>query len=320
MLAVRVHKKEAEKAIKKLSMLKLIDSSRKIIRSENYVEIPIKREPNIPIGNVVVQKNPVFRKMDFKKREVAKKVKGKVEFLGDVIIIGVEDKKLAEELLKVFKAKSVVYREKICDEFREPKAKVLAGSPNTETIYKENGCLFKLDPLKVMFSTGNMGERERMAYIARRKEVVVDMFAGVGQFTIPIAKHSKPKLIYAIDKNPVAYRYLVENIRLNKLKNVVAINSDCRDVDLKNVADRIVMGYFFEPLKFLNKALSILKEKGIIHFHDLVKKEDVEKRKNEIIKEIEKMGLSAEIGYWRFVKSYAPRIYHVVFDIKVKGG
>lgn len=320
MLAVRVHKKKAEEAIRKLSMMKLIDSSRKIVRSEEYVEIPVKREPSIYIGEIVVQKNPVFRKMDFKKREIAKKVKGKIEFLGDVIIIGVDDKKLAEELLKVFKAKSVIYREKICEELRKPVAKVLAGSYDTETIYKENGCLFKLDPLKVMFSTGNMGERERMAYIARRKEVVVDMFAGVGQFTVPIAKHSKPRLVYAIDKNPVAYKYLVENIRLNKLKNVVAINSDCRDVELENVADRIVMGYFFEPLKFLKKALDILKDKGIIHFHDLVRKEDVERRKKEIIKEIEKKGFSAEIGYWRFVKSYAPKVYHAVFDIKVKGG
>ncbi len=317
MLAVRVPKKEAEKAIKKLSMLKLIDSRRKILRSEEYVEIPIVKEPKIDIGEIVVQNNPVFRKMDFKKREIAKKVKGKIEFLGDVIIIGINDKKLAEELLNVFRAKSVIYRERICNEFREPKAFVLAGSHNVETVYKENDCLFKLNPLKVMFSTGNMGERERMAYIARRNEVVVDMFAGVGQFTIPIAKHSKPKLIYAIDKNPVAYNYLVENIKLNKLKNVVAINSDCRDVELENVADRIIMGYFFDPIKFLDKALNILKEKGIIHFHDLVKKEEVENRKKEIINIIEKKGFIAKIGYWRFIKSYAPRIYHAVFDIKV---
>ncbi len=61
-----------------------------------------------------------------------------------------------------------------------------------------------------MFSSGNMNERIRMSNISKPNEVVVDLFAGIGYFTLPIAVYSKPKKIYACEKNPISYDFFVK--------------------------------------------------------------------------------------------------------------
>ena len=98
---------------------------------------------------------------------------------------------------------------------REPDVEILVGD-NTETIHRENHCFFKLDVAKMMWSKGNTTERKRIGTIVKDGEIVVDMFAGIGYFSIPIAVHSKPEKIYSIEINPVSYSYLKENIALNK--------------------------------------------------------------------------------------------------------
>ena len=92
--------------------------------------------------------------------------------------------------------------------YREPNVEIIYGSNKTETIHKENGIRYKLDPRKIMFSSGNMDERIRMATISNKDETIVDMFSGIGYFTLPIAVYSKPKKIFACEINPIAYDYL----------------------------------------------------------------------------------------------------------------
>jgi tRNA (guanine37-N1)-methyltransferase len=46
------------------------------------------------------------------------------------------------------------------------------------------------------------------------QDVIADVFAGVGPFAIPAAK--KGCAVMANDLNPESYRYLMENIRINK--------------------------------------------------------------------------------------------------------
>jgi tRNA wybutosine-synthesizing protein 2 len=161
--------------------------------------------------------------------------------------------------------------------FREPKTKIIFGSRLTETIHIENGIRFKLDPQRIMFSSGNMDERIRMATISNEDEIVVDLFAGIGYFTLPIAVHSKPKKIFACELNPVAYGYLCENIALNNVPNIVEpLKGDNRKVAPKSIADRVILGYFGDTHNFLNIALDCLKNhKGIIHYHDKFPDRDV---------------------------------------------
>ena len=97
---------------------------------------------------------------------------------------------------------------------------MIYGSPNTETIHEENKIKYLLDPQQVMFSSGNMDERIRMATVSNEKETVVDLFAGIGYFTLPIAVHSHSHQIIACELNPVAFQYLEKNCQLNHVNHI----------------------------------------------------------------------------------------------------
>jgi tRNA wybutosine-synthesizing protein 2 len=204
--------------------------------------------------------------------------------------------------------------------YREPETKIIYGSIDTETIHKENGIRFKLDPQKVMFSSGNMDERIRMATISNEKETVVDLFAGIGYFTLPMAVYSKPKKIFACELNPIAYGYLCENIVLNNVTNIVEpLKGDNRKVAPKNVADRVILGHFKDTKKFLTTAFNCLKDyKGVIHYHDKFPDKNVPDKPIKIVKELaEKYSRNVELLNYIQIKSYAPGISHYVFDIGI---
>ncbi len=204
--------------------------------------------------------------------------------------------------------------------FRKPDVEIIFGQKNTITIHKENGIRFKLDPQKIMFSSGNLKERKRMANISNKKETVVDLFAGIGYFTLPIAVYSKPKKIIACEKNKVAYDFLCENIVLNHVTTVVKpIKGDSRKIVPKNIADRVLMGYIHKTYKFLSTAINSLKNNcGIVHYHDVYPDEVVPEKPLKIVdKEVRKNNCKFKLLKYEKVKSYAPGISHFVFDIKI---
>ena len=122
--------------------------------------------------------------------------------------------------------------------------------------------------------------------------------------------------MYSIEKSPVTFEFLKENVRLNRLSNVEPILGDCREVKTPE-CDRIIMGYFFDPEKYLPRALESLSPGGTIHFHDIVMKKDIPTRIEELKKKINNLGRNAEIDH-RIVKSYAPMRWHTVFDLRAK--
>ena len=138
------------------------------------------------------------------------------------------------------------------------------------------------------------------------------MFAGIGYFSLPLAKHVKK--IYAIEKNPDAFHYLKKNIELNKLTNIEAINADCLDVPLCGVADRVVMGYFPRTEKFLPLASKFLKRNGILHFHNVYKEDELWSIPEEHLKALGNFKVLSK----KKVKSTGPRKWHVVLDVEVK--
>ncbi len=237
------------------------------------------------------------------------------QIIGDVLLIKLlkirsleQKKKVAKAIMKMFpRIKTIGEIKGIEKEFRTPRIKKLLGN-GFVTVHKEHGIKYKLDAQKIMFSKGNLYERQRLLKQIKKNEIVADMFAGIGYFSLGVARTSSK--VYAIEKNPLAFGYLKENIRLNKIKNIVAINDDCRKVKLK--ADRVIMGYFPETQKFLPYALKFV-ENGVIHFHNSAKD------KNEIKMQIENICNSRYgIKQIRKVKSIAPRTYHFVADISIK--
>ncbi len=245
--------------------------------------------------------------------------------VGHVVVISLPSELMhrvsdvAQALLKLKNVHTVALREGgIAGRHREPRLRLIAGDPLTETVHREGGCRFKLDVARVMFSPGNLYERARLTKLVEPGEVIIDLFAGIGQFSIPIAKHARPSRVYATELNPVAYGYLRENIRLNRVGHVVKpLLGDCSAVAPRGVADRVVLGILHVTHRYLPLALEVLKPNGgVIHYHESVPSG---LRFERPIKRI--LGVAAgrgvEILGKRVVKRYAPGVDHVVIDAKV---
>ena len=204
--------------------------------------------------------------------------------------------------------------------YREPTTEVLYGSSQTETVHLENGIRYKLDPQRIMFSSGNLGERRRMATISSPGEIVVDLFAGIGYFTLPMAVYSKPKKLFACEMNPVAYEYLCKNVVLNHVTKIVEpLLGDNRKTAPKNCADRVILGYLDETQVFLPVALECLKNQtGVLHYHDKVPDELIPEHP---LKQVQAVAntyhRSVTLLAVKKIKSYAPGVSHVVLDVNI---
>lgn len=243
------------------------------------------------------------------------------QVLGSVIVVKIprelEDRKreIGEAFLKLYpKCKTVLRDKGVRGKFREPDVEIIAGS-ETETMHIENKCKFKLDAAKLIFSPGNLAERLRISKLGRG-EVVVDMFAGIGYFSIPMAVHSKPKKIYAIELNPIAFNYLKQNIALNKVEGIVEpVLGDCLKVTPKKIADRVIMGYVHETHLYLKPAIEALKSSGFLHYHEAVPEALIESRpKERIAQAAEALGKKVEFIEQRRIKKYSPGVWHVAVD------
>ncbi|MFQ5815296.1 MAG: class I SAM-dependent methyltransferase family protein [Candidatus Hydrothermarchaeaceae archaeon] len=329
-VAVRVERVRAEEAIENLRAGGYLNEDMMILQRGSHVEIPVLSSNLEGEWEVVRQHRPSFKRPRLShgliKRSLG--VEGDVaralkhwELLGSVLLVNLPDgtrnkEEIGTGLMRLMpRVKAVLNCRSVQGVYRQPEVELIAGGA-TETIHRENGCIFKLDPMKVMFSSGNQWERRRMARISNPSEIVLDMFAGIGQFTIPLAKYSRPRKVYAVEKNPTAYSYLSENVKLNGLANVVAIHGDCREVSPRGVADRAIMGYF-NARSFLPTALDALRGCGVIHHHILVKKDRLVEEAEGLVADIDNLGYSARIMELKRVKSYAPSLYHYVVDISI---
>lgn len=242
-------------------------------------------------------------------------MKGKV--IGDILVVKEEPEDI-DEILKLPYIKKIVKLGKIHGQKREPEVEMIYGE-GTETVHKENYCKFKFDVSKIMWSKGNTGERLRMSKIPSGDEVIVDMFAGIGYFTIPMAVHARPRKIYAVEINPVSYSYLCENVKLNKVEDIVEpILGDCGKQEFDAVADRILMGYIGGTHKYLDSAMKYLKRGGIIHYHESTPEPILFERPVERVREAaEKVGREIEVLNKRSIKKYSPGVFHTVVDVRV---
>lgn len=236
--------------------------------------------------------------------------------IGDILILSnnQEDEDYLS-LSKKHNVKTIMKIDHIQGTKREPVYKILFGD-ETETINKENGCLFKLDLSKVMWSKGNNNERLRIAKLVEDNETVIDMFAGIGYFSIPIGVHSNAKQVHAIEINPNSYHYLCENIELNKLSNIDPILGDCMQITPKFKADRIVMGYVKTTHHYLKVAIDSLNKGGILHYHETVPEKLMETRPIERIT-VQAGNRDVELLKINKIKKYAPGVEHVVIDARI---
>lgn len=252
--------------------------------------------------------------------------------IGDIIIIKVPDglagKKMliAEAILTNVKTAKAVFAQAsaVRGDFRVRDLEFLAGDDRTVTEYKEHGCRFKVDVAKTYFSPRLSTERQRIACLVGENEVVVNMFAGVGTYSIIIAKLNKTCKVYSIDSNVIATDLCSENARLNKVsERVIPICADAATAIsdlLAGVADRVLMPLPERAKEFIEPAVAALKEKGVVHYFAHVRadgkkgaKELGEKDAREAFRNYDH-----EVTETTVVREVGPRFYQIVADVTVR--
>lgn len=257
------------------------------------------------------------------------------DIIGDIAVIRVPEplrkrkELVAEAILQTHKRVKTVLQQTspVSNEFRLRRLEWVAGEKKTETVYREYGCVFKVDLEKCYFSPRLSYERMRIAQGVQPGEVVVNMFAGVGCYSILIAKHAKARKVYSIDLNPDAVRYMLENILLNKVQNqVVVIRGDAKNVvqqTLKNTADRVLMPLPERAYEYLDYALLALKPAGRwIHYYafEHAKKPEnpVEKAEAKVREKLRNLDIDFEVPFRRIVRDVGPNWFQVVLDIRIQ--
>eukprot|EP00092_Neocalanus_flemingeri_P012620 GFUD01013602.1.p1 GENE.GFUD01013602.1~~GFUD01013602.1.p1 ORF type:complete len:380 (-),score=88.48 GFUD01013602.1:39-1178(-) len=267
------------------------------------------------------------------------------EFYGDLLLLpgnSFSDAKwcpklpqILQAICSMFKVKRVARKHLVInDKFRSPRTDLLLGS-DPWVFRKENGITYHFDITKCMFSAGNISEKLRVSKFDCSGETVVDLFAGIGYFTLPYLVHAKAEYMYACEWNPdsvVALQINLEKLGLSDRCSV--LEGDNRLVCPKNVADRVNLGLIPGSDISWRTACEALKDSGgILHIHGNVesKKEENKQEKmkvwaeatSETIKNLlnevkSNQSWDCQILHIECVKSYAPRVYHLVLDLECK--
>lgn len=245
------------------------------------------------------------------------------DILGTIAVVKMADEvlpyaeKIGRAILATQKSiKTVCVDSGVVDQFRTRAIRVVAGEDVTETVHKEYGMIFKMDIAKVFFSPRLATERDTVAKQVQPGELVIDMFAGIGPFSLMIAKFRSPRIVYAIDANPDAIKYMEENIRLNKVSTVRPILGDAREEIAKlELADRIIMNLPHEARSFLPDAIKMLKPGGVIHLYEIMEDRELEYELSQLADIAVKNGRVMKQLAKRKVKSYSPTMSFYAFDL-----
>ncbi|MDP4012640.1 MAG: methyltransferase domain-containing protein [Candidatus Nanoarchaeia archaeon] len=242
------------------------------------------------------------------------KLPSSFDVIGDIAIVEIrnlkgKDKLIADAILKnVNNVKVVAKKSGIhTGRYRTQKLKIIGGEKRKETVHVESGVRMKLDVEKCYFSPRLSEERLRISRLVKKNEKILVMFSGISVYPLVISRNSKAKEIYGVEINPSAHKYGLENVCMNKARNVHLIKGNVTTTlpKLKEKFDRIIMAYPKFAHKYLNLAKKYLKKGGVIHFYTFSHEDDFTKLKKKYnVKRLFKCG------------AYAPRVYRVCLDLK----
>ncbi len=368
---LKIKKDSAEKFLKliktKFSDENIIDKRKKVIHSGAYVLFPlIKNKENVnklnesnvndlnfEIVNAKGEMDPNYKFRTLEEalvgelsEDIIDLIPKSYDVIGKIAVIEFDQlnslsvdktslykRKIAKAIAKVNKTVETVYEKKseVKGKYRLKELQPIFGVNNPETFHKENNCIFKLNVKNTYFTPRLVFERKRLSLLKFAKnELIVDMFAGVGPISIQIARINHVK-IYSFDINPTAYKYLIENIELNKLKGeILAYNIDVMDlinssnelgINLKNRLDRIIMNLPEQSINYVDIACFLMKKTGgILHLYQFCEKPDpIEKGIENLRTKLNRMGwYIEEIINSKIVKPFSPKSDLIVVDVKIK--
>ena len=350
-LCIKTPKINGEKAITLTSKLKILNKELEIHRNNKYIYLPLTRNlsqdemetlkkqiSTIEISTHVFpeRKKRITTFLDLLEDRLPPHLLASlpraIDFIGDIAVVEIPPEleiykaDIGDAILKAYKNVRTVLAKAgvVTGTYRLREFSVIAGEPKTDTIHKEYGCKYYVDLAKAYFSPRLSHEHNRISSLVKEGETVLDMFAGVGPFSILIAKKHENVKVYAIDINPDAVAFLKRNIRLNRVEGkVYPFLGDARQI-VKNMfkesADRVIMNLPEKAMGFVDAACEALKpEGGIIHFYSFVNTSNsLENLKLQFKGEVEKFGRRVdEILFSRFVRETAPYEWQSVLDAKI---
>jgi tRNA (guanine37-N1)-methyltransferase len=256
------------------------------------------------------------------------------DVVGDIAILRLPDpsQKTAETVAQAIMSRHrnintvLLQTSPVSGDLRLRRLNYVAGENKTSTVHKEFGCSFAVDVAECYFSPRLSHERMRIAKLVASNETVVNMFAGVGCFSLIIAKHADSKKVFSIDVNPAAVQFMQENIRLNRVySKVVPLLGDAKEIvsnQLQHIADRVLLPLPEKALEYLPYAISALKLKGgWIHYygfeHATKTESPLDKAKLKVAEALNVLGVDFKIPFVHVVRSTGPNWLQLVVDIQV---
>ena len=257
-----------------------------------------------------------------------------VDIVGDIAILKLSDefqndkRRIAKSMLDFAPYLRVILGQTgpVESHFRTRKLEWLAGERRTETVHREFGCQYRVNVETAYFSPRLCHERKRLADLVTAGECVVNFFAGVGSFSILIAKQSHPSKIYSLDINPSAMRYHAINNVLNRVQDTIdLICGDANQVassSLAGRADRVLLPLPELALESLPTAKRALKNQhGMVHCYVFVESD----RRSEACMQalsklrpvLQRVGAMEENSEGHVVRSVGPCRYQVCLDIRI---
>lgn len=257
-----------------------------------------------------------------------------VDIVGDIAILRLPQELrggkslIAQNLLNLAPYVKVVLAQvgPVESQFRTRRLEWLAGEKRSETVHREFGCRYRVDLNTVYFSPRLGYERKRIADLVSPGECIVNFFAGVGSFSIMIARHARPSRVYSLDLNPVAVRYHLMNNALNGVRETIDLI--CGDANrivaasLAGRADRVLLPLPELALDSLPTAKTALKNgRGVVHCYIFVDASRREEARNKSLAKldlfVDKVGTVRENTQVHVVRSVGPCRYQVCLDLAI---
>ncbi|MHA1268690.1 MAG: class I SAM-dependent methyltransferase [Candidatus Helarchaeota archaeon] len=347
-LCIVVNKKKGELIREFVKRIGVHDGKLKIQVENDRIFIPIKRnlskDEELELRGLIEEFKIIFHKFSM----IRHKIKNYREYLlnkidkkylkilpksfdtiGGIIIIEIPEELkefeglIGDALIKSLKNIRTVFSKvsNVSGDYRLQRLELIGGEDNSLVVHKENNCIFELDVKKVYFSPRLSSERLRIVNQVNNGEKIIDMFAGVGPYSIQIAKNKAVEVI-SFDINPNAIKFLKRNIKLNKVVSIKPILGEAKNYmdKYRNYADRIIMNLPESAFKYIKIACELISKKGgIIHYYQFISNEQDDKEIIEnISKEIEKSKRSIEkVLFIKRIKQISPNKSQIAIDIKI---
>jgi tRNA (guanine37-N1)-methyltransferase len=350
-LCIEVPKIYGEKALTVVKKLGIIDKTLQIQCEEGQIFIPLVRQPDEnelstlkeQVPEVQLATRAFVEKQQTKKTlaEVLEKrlpphllatVPRALDIVGDIAVIEIppdlktHEKLIGEAVLETHRNIRTVLAKAsaVTGTYRLRQFTVIAGENRTTTVYKEHGCKYQVDIAKAYFSPRLSHEHKRVASLVQKGETVVDLFAGVGPFSVLIAKTVEDVKVYGVDLNPDAIELLERNARLNRVENrVFPIVGDARQIvedKLSGVADRVIMNLPEKAMEFVDAACRAVRPAGgVIHHYGFIRQPDsIENMKQRFVDTVEATGRTVDVFLFaKAIRETAPYECQVVLDAKI---